>query len=894
MPPYVTQQPSATEKLTPPIAGGPPPDWSALLAIEGAPALAAVARYVAAGLYVQAVYGVDDDGACTCTRGKACNQPGKHPNAGNGWQGQTFDGAALARRVRTLESPNLGLRMGVQPNGLDLIALDCDGDLGLLAPLVAELGALPETLTATTGRGFHFIFSVADSSIFTNSASQLSPGIDIRAGHGGQLVCAPSRHVNGKLYQWIGCREPAPLPKKWVDKMSQKAPKNGHESKPKLKLAPKPPANGSTGAPFFDVGGVASYPYAAERLTTSLEAVRMARKNSRRDTLRDNAFAVACAFERGDYVTGSEPRLRDLLTQAALECARLTVHATDPGSIFGADEIESAISSAFAKAPKTVREQAEANEGPTHDDEGRLIIRVRSSRKEPVEFAVTALSQAPKVFKRAHELVRITREAVHAGDGDNAHEGKGPLRIQTLPRAALQQELTHHAAFRGQGKDRAPRARNAPPFVLDGVLALGEWPQIRTIVSVVETPTMSPSLRLIDAPGFDVGTGYYLDPLCEYPPVPEAPTAAEVGAAWEAILEPFCDFMFDTEADRCVAIAAAMTIILRPAIRGSVPAFIFDAPVAGSGKSLAAKAAAISAIGRHEVRNSTWPSHARNGEEELEKALHSHALSAPRIVFFDNLAITAAFGGATLDKILTCGDAGVTFRKLGTNETPSLPWQSVILATGNNVEIVKDTRRRVVVSRIDTSVERPEARKTAAFKHAPLEAFCIEHHPRFVVAVLTIARAYKLAGRPRANPPLKSLGSFESWAALIPELICFAGGVDIIGNVPSLTAHRDEEGEALGVLLEHWLTLWPAGATIKHALKSLYECGSEECVIENETMGALEVLVPPSKIGCAPDPRALGKAFKTIAKKVVNGLQFTSETAQGGVLRWISRKAPSK
>jgi len=170
----------------------------------------AAALYIKAWLHPIPIHGVTEDGACTCHKGADCPAAGKHP-CDRGWQTAELDARALDDRLRDDWRLNLGLRMGLQPGGFSLVALDVDGDLSLLDPLIAELGPLPETLTARTGRGgWHLIFRVREGVQIKNRV-RLAPGVDVRS-TGGQIVVAPSMHRSGNRYTWTACRSPEVLP----------------------------------------------------------------------------------------------------------------------------------------------------------------------------------------------------------------------------------------------------------------------------------------------------------------------------------------------------------------------------------------------------------------------------------------------------------------------------------------------------------------------------------------------------------------------------------------------------------------------------------------------------------------------------------------------------------
>ena len=160
------------------------------------------------GLHPHAVHGLDEHNRCTCGRSD-CRAPGKHPVCA-GWQSCALDPAALDQMLARDWRLNLGLRMGVQPRGFRLVAIDCDGPMSLLGELEDRNGRLPVTLTAQTSRGFHLLYKVPHDLNVPNRV-RIADHVDVRS-DGGQIVVSPSRHASGAFYQWINACEPAELP----------------------------------------------------------------------------------------------------------------------------------------------------------------------------------------------------------------------------------------------------------------------------------------------------------------------------------------------------------------------------------------------------------------------------------------------------------------------------------------------------------------------------------------------------------------------------------------------------------------------------------------------------------------------------------------------------------
>jgi hypothetical protein len=173
----------------------------------------AIRVYAKLGLFPILLHGVNDDGSCMCGKAGCEKSIGKHPVA-TGWQRKTtvdIDGMDRA----LLENPafNIGLRMGVQPGGFRLLGLDVDGPRETLAPLEAELGPLPPTLTSRSGSGLgqHLIYKISAELEVKNSVRVAGHKLDLRC-DGGQIVAPPSKHRSGGFYEWIDMCEPAVLP----------------------------------------------------------------------------------------------------------------------------------------------------------------------------------------------------------------------------------------------------------------------------------------------------------------------------------------------------------------------------------------------------------------------------------------------------------------------------------------------------------------------------------------------------------------------------------------------------------------------------------------------------------------------------------------------------------
>lgn len=130
-----------------------------------------------------------------------CQAKGKHPRIKNWSDEATTDVAKITGWWNQTPLANIGIPMGEKSG---LVALDVDtrhdGDKSL-TDLVAEYGALPKTITATTGSGGkHYIFKYTEELALKNVVG-FRDGLDVRT-QGGLIVAAPSMHQSGNRYAW--------------------------------------------------------------------------------------------------------------------------------------------------------------------------------------------------------------------------------------------------------------------------------------------------------------------------------------------------------------------------------------------------------------------------------------------------------------------------------------------------------------------------------------------------------------------------------------------------------------------------------------------------------------------------------------------------------------------
>jgi putative DNA primase/helicase len=298
------------------------------------------------------------------------------------------------------------------------------------------------------------------------------------------------------------------------------------------------------------------------------------------------------------------------------------------------------------------------------------------------------------------------------------------------------------------------------------------------------------------------------------------------------------------------------------------------APTSGTGKSYLFDVAAAIAIGR------PCPAMAAGRtEEETEKRLGAALLAGQPIINIDN--VNGDLGGDALCQIIE--RPIVEIRILGKSELVRVEARSTVFATGNNLRLLGDMTRRVLLCTLDARLERPEDRK---FKRDPV-AEVLADRGRYVAAALTVVRAYILAGRPKVVSPLPS---FEGWSKAVRSVLIWAGHADPVETMeiarredPTLQAMEAVFAalkEAIGVGL-------PAASSVAEIIARSSELQSS-CGLNILKFPRLkEALVQVAGRAGFIDNRELGKWLSRHKGRIAKGVRLEGEADQHGhAARW--------
>lgn len=298
-----------------------------------------------------------------------------------------------------------------------------------------------------------------------------------------------------------------------------------------------------------------------------------------------------------------------------------------------------------------------------------------------------------------------------------------------------------------------------PVKVVEQILALGERRELKVLDAVITAPTMRPDGTILNKIGYDSRTRLLLDMDSTPLTVPEEPSAEQVRDALKVVMHPFASFPFESELDKGIVLASILTAVVRPVL-DTAPAFGFDAPVQGSGKTLLARALGVLATGGEPT---VWPHTGAGNDDEIRKRLLTALKGGARTLVWDN--VLGFFDSASVAALLT--SPTFTDRVLGASQQLTVPNRALFLITGNNLTPAGDMPRRVMKCRIDPKTDTPFAR---SFDLEPVQ-YVTAHRQHMVVAALTIIKGFM--ADVFATRATGRMASFELWDDMVRQPVAW-------------------------------------------------------------------------------------------------------------------------
>lgn len=375
---------------------------------------------------------------------------------------------------------------------------------------------------------------------------------------------------------------------------------------------------------------------------------------------------------------------------------------------------------------------------------------------------------AGHVFARDGRLMRlhVTHEKKIKG---GAIIDPGKCRIVEVKPNWLNVEMQQRGVSYLRMSDEGAYAVPPPWEDLRAFCEIGErykFPPLRGLTAV---PTLARS-----EPGYDPASELFLAfPRGMFPAAPEWPKRKDAEEAFARVVAPIREYRFEDEVSRAVAIAALMAGVLRWEM-AHCPLHAFNAKHAGSGKSMLANTAGFAACGAMPALLALSKS-----SEENEKRLTTMLMQSKPAISLDNLEY--GLSGIFLCMMLT--ENPLETRRLGSHDSVTLDTTVALTATGVDLEILGDMRRRCVVC---TIVKGPKKRRHSFNPVNEMKRV----RSQYVVDVLTVARAWIAEGRPMPVG-YRSMDSFEAYDVIRGPLL-WLGEADPALSQAELLA--DDEG----------------------------------------------------------------------------------------------------
>jgi hypothetical protein len=403
--------------------------------------------------------------------------------------------------------------------------------------------------------------------------------------------------------------------------------------------------------------------------------------------------------------------------------------------------------------------------------------------RDLVGEALDALEQLNRrelcLFQHLGVLVRIKDE-------------DGATRIEALEADSLRLTIDVAADWiTDKGNQQIPA--EPPEHVVRSILKLPAY-DVPTLRGIAHAPFFSAAGKLVRTPGYDRESQMFLDPgeLAALDPVPDKPTDAEVKLALEQLAgQLFTDFPFATDADRANAIGLLLTPFVRPMIDGLVPLYVINSPQVATGKSLLASVAHLVATGAEPPTGIEC-----FDRTEAHKTITAMLIEARPVILLDNVdrrLISGQFAA-----VLTA--PRWTDRVLGQSKTITVENRAIWIATGNNLTLSSELRRRALEIRIDAKTERPEER--TSFRHADLKEWTRANRSTLVWSCLVLIQNWLALGRPPMQR--RPMASFESWSKIVGGILAAAGVEGFLANAETFRLRADPDAQDWRRFIEEW------------------------------------------------------------------------------------------
>jgi putative DNA primase/helicase len=457
----------------------------------------------------------------------------------------------------------------------------------------------------------------------------------------------------------------------------------------------------------------------------------------------------------------------------------------------------------------------------------------------------------PEMYTQGMNLVRLS-----PGHEDAKIErSDDQLMLVPITKAYARKRLGEQAMFvrfnakKEEWTEVAPSAEH-----INALLEQGSWRKLRPLDAIARAPFVRRDGSICDTPGYDSASRALLIPSAEFPAIPGDPGHADAVSALERVRGIFHQFPWASPAAESGFLAHVLSEAGRLAVN-KCPMFFYNAPTAGTGKTLLQKAASIISHGSVPALR-PW----LGDGDEIRKTIYASLLAGDRSLLFDNVPDGVKIRSAELCAAITAENW--QDRKLGESESRSVPNRAVFSASGNNISPSGDLARRSVVIRLDANTEKLAQRR---FDIEDLESYLVRERPRLLVDALTIIRAYHRTAATDMTMPVP-LPSFEQWSHFVREPLIWLGLPDPVETQKSdASEDSDNLASAFSLLSARFGTGRFTGVDVAHAAGGI-----------SDANGQLTNILIASGCKEPNSPHRVGYWLRSNRDKVFGGMKLVS------------------
>ncbi len=466
--------------------------------------------------------------------------------------------------------------------------------------------------------------------------------------------------------------------------------------------------------------------------------------------------------------------------------------------------------------------------------------------------------QKPTLFNGPIGLVCI---------GMNNSDPPSPI-IETVTREGLQNHAANAANWTSSTIREGIKNISPPRDLCANFGASSQnWKGLPPLDGIVTAPFFEASGKLCAAPGYHRKSRNYLHLPRGFELPDTTPTPANLAAAKNLIFNTLLtDVAFADQSSRANAVALMIERFVRRMIANTqgkmddTPLYLWDAPTQKSGKTVGATIC-VSAFGDPYFMTEKG----ETDDAEWRKAIVSLLAQGVSNILIDN--VTGGLSSPTFAAALTT--PALTERILGSMRNVTVSTRITWVATSNNAQLSTDAASRAVMVRLDTNLEKPEARD---FKLDPIE-YIKANRAAVQGAIITLVNHWQAEGSPEFTERLHAT-RFKTWARIMGGIL---GANEIEGfllNAETVQSQLDPDTEAWTAFIAAWAKDFPTGSITAARLVPL----AVECE-----------LLPNTKEDLG---QRMGKMLQAKKDRVFGGFKISKSPEQSRVVNWYLESVP--